>query len=123
VVVPGGQIGIGLVLGTGWRWIGAAWIVWLAWGVGVGGARGAATTGPAGGIGLEVSSFELRGFGDRGLRFRGLQPGKRRRFRAPKQVSLQGQLALLLGWRGHGVRGLEVWGLIVRADQVVESSC
>ena len=87
------------------RWIGAAWVFWLAWGAGVGGAGRAASAGPAGRIGLELSGFELKGFEVSGLRFRGLQLGKRRRFRCPKQVALQGQLALLLGWRGHGVRG------------------
>ena len=93
VVVPGGQIGAGVWAGPrGWLAL-----VWLAR------CPGLPLPWPAAGIGgqccfIEIAQGPERGASGFGLGW-GLGLG---RFRLAKQTSLEGQLRLLLGWRGHG---------------------
>ena len=106
VVVPGGQIGAGVLACccAGWvlvcRWAGPRGGLALAWLVC---CPGLPLPWPAAGIGgqgcfIEIAQGLERGGSGFGLGW-GLELG---RFRLAKQTSLEGQLRLLLGWRGHG---------------------
>ena len=103
VVVPGGQIGAGVLAGPR-GWLALAWLARCP---------GLSLSGPAAGIGgqfgsvegcfikaraIEIAQGPERGASGFGLGW-GLGFG---RFRLAKQTPLQGQLRLLLGWRGHG---------------------
>ena len=98
VVVPWGQIGAGVLAGPR-EWLALAWLVrcpslplsWTAAGIG---GQGSFIKARA----IEIAQGPERGASGFGLGW-GLGLG---RFRLAKQTSLEGQLRLLLGWRGHG---------------------
>ena len=97
VVVPGGQIGVGVLACCLVALRGGLARAWLVR------CPGLPLPGPAAGIGgqccfIEIAQGPERGASGFGLGW-GLGLG---RFRLAKQTSLEGQLRLLLGWRGHG---------------------
>ena len=105
VVVPGGQVGVGVLAcwvlvcsGAGPRgWLALVWLVRCP---------GLSLPWPAAGIGgqccfIEARAIEIALGPERGASGFGLGLGLGR-FRLAKQTPLEGQLRLLLGWRGHG---------------------